>query len=280
MLIDGKSVSKKIRNEIREEAKELAQIRKPSLAMILLGDNPASLTYVNAKKAACLDCGIESYIFKLEEKSSQNEVLELIEKLNHDSSIDGILLQLPLPKHLDENILLQSIRADKDVDGFNALNLGKLVLNIDGFIPCTPLGILRLLKEYNIDVASKKVCIIGRSNIVGKPLMNLLLNENATVTLTHSKTKNLKEFTLKSDIVIVALGKENFLNSSMIKEGAIVIDVGINRRKDGTLVGDVDFESVAPKCSFISPVPGGVGPMTVAMLLSNTIKSAKNRLNK
>lgn len=280
MLIDGKSVSKKIKNEIREEARELAKIRKPSLAMILVGKNPASLTYVNAKKAACLDCGIASHVFEFEEESSQNEVLELIEKLNQDSSIDGILLQLPLPKHMDENILLQAIRPDKDVDGFNAYNLGKLVLNLDTFVPCTPLGILRLLKEYNIGVASKKVCIIGRSNIVGKPLMNLLLNENATVTLTHSKTKNLKEFTLNSDIIIIALGKENFLSSSMVKEGAIVIDVGINRRKDGTLVGDADFENLAPKCSFITPVPGGVGPMTVAMLLSNTIKSAKNRLNK
>lgn len=280
MLIDGKSVSKKIRNEIREEARELALIRRASLAMILVGKNPASLTYVNAKKAACLDCGIASHVFEFEEESSQNEVLELIEKLNQDSSIDGILLQLPLPKHMDENILLQAIRPDKDVDGFNAINLGKLVLNLDTFVPCTPLGILRLLKEYNIGVASKKVCIIGRSNIVGKPLMNLLLNENATVTLTHSKTKNLKEFTLNSDIIIIALGKENFLSSSMVKEGAIVIDVGINRRKDGTLVGDADFENLAPKCSFITPVPGGVGPMTVAMLLSNTIKSAKNRLNK
>lgn len=281
MVIDGRSISKKVKNEIKIEAKELTyNYRKPSLAVILVGNNSASLSYVKSKSAACLECGIDSKVFELDEKTPQTELLKLIDNLNKNSLIDGILVQLPLPKHIDEYSVIKTIDSTKDVDGFNAINVGKLSLNLDGFTPCTPLGIMRLLKEYNIDVCGKEVCIIGRSNIVGKPMMNLMLNANATVTIAHSKTKNLKDLTLRSDIIIATIGKKNFITSNMVKDGAIVIDVGINRTQDGKIIGDVDFKNVAPKCSYITPVPGGVGPMTIAMLLSNTIKSAKNRLIK
>ena len=214
---------------------------------------------------------------KLPQTTSQNELLALINVLNLDDSIDGILVQLPLPAHIDTTSVLEAIWPQKDVDGFHAENVGKLVSGLDGFVPCTPLGIMRILKEYGIDVAGLNAVVIGRSNIVGKPMASLLLNASATVTITHSKTRNLKQICSTADLIVAAIGRPNFVTADMVKEGAIVIDVGINRLDDGRLVGDVDFEAVAPKSSFITPVPGGVGPMTIAMLLSNTIISAQNR---
>ena len=212
---------------------------------------------------------------RLSENTTQNELLALINVLNLDDSIHGILVQLPLPKHIDTNVVLAAIDPRKDVDGFHAVNVGKLVSGLDGFVPCTPLGVMEILKEYGIDVAGLNAVVIGRSNIVGKPMANLLLNASATVTVTHSKTKNLKEICKNADLIIAAIGKPFFLKADMVKDGAVVVDVGINRLDDGRLVGDVDFDEVAPKCSYITPVPGGVGPMTIAMLLNNTILAAQ-----
>lgn len=280
-LLDGKAVSAKIKQKVKNEAMELKNLGvEPALAVILVGDDKASQTYVASKEKACRACEIRSVMHRLSENTSQNELLALIDLLNLDDSVDGILVQLPLPKHIDTNKILESISPNKDVDGFHAINVGKLSSGLDGFAPCTPLGIMEILKEYDIDVSGKNACVIGRSNIVGKPMANLLLNASATVTITHSKTKNLKEISKNADILVAAIGKPFFVTQDMVKEGAVVIDVGINRLDDGRLVGDVDFNSVAPKCSYITPVPGGVGPMTIAMLLSNTIKSAKNRVKK
>lgn len=279
ILLDGKAVSAKSKQRVKEEALNLQNLGvKPALAVILVGEDKASQTYVASKEKACHEAGIVSVMHRLPETTSQSELLALIDVLNLDDSIDGILVQLPLPKHIDTNKILESISPVKDVDGFHAVNVGKLVSGLDGFVPCTPLGIMEILKEYDIDVSGKNVCVIGRSNIVGKPMANLMLNASATVTITHSKTKNLKEICLNSDVIVAAIGKPNFVTADMVRDGAIVIDVGINRLDNGKLVGDVDFDAVAPKTSFITPVPGGVGPMTIAMLLSNTIKSAKNRV--
>lgn len=279
ILIDGKEISLKVKKEVKDEAINLANLgTKPGLAVILVGDDKASQTYVNSKEKACNACEIYSVKKVLDKNISENELLNLIDELNQDDKIHGILVQLPLPKHIDTNKILEKIDPKKDVDGFHAINVGKLVSGLDGFVPCTPLGVMRLLKEYNIEVAGKNAVVIGRSNIVGKPMANLLLNASATVTITHSKTKNLEFYTKNADIIVVAIGKPNFLKADMIKEDAVVIDVGINRLDDGRLVGDADFEDIAPKCSFITPVPGGVGPMTIAMLLNNTITSAKNHL--
>lgn len=278
-LIDGKAISKKVKEEIKNEAIKLSNLGvKPGLAVILVGDDKASQTYVNSKEKACEACEIYSVKKILDKNISEDELLNLISTFNKDESIHGILVQLPLPKHINTNRVLEAIDPKKDVDGFHAINVGKLVSGLDGFVPCTPFGVMRLLKEYNIEVSGKNAVVIGRSNIVGKPMANLLLNENATVTITHSKTQNLEFYTKNADIIIVAIGKPNFLKSNMIKDGAVVIDVGINRLDDGRLVGDVCFEDVSSKCSFITPVPGGVGPMTIAMLLNNTIISAKNFL--
>lgn len=276
-IIDGKFVSQKVKDEIKQEAEILSKNGvKPGLAVILVGDNKASATYVASKEKACAACGIESFAYKFE-KISENELLNLIDDLNKNPKIDGILVQLPLPKEINTDKILERIDPKKDVDGFSAENFGRLASGLDGFVPCTPLGIMRLLKEYKIEVSGKNVVVIGRSNIVGKPMALLMINESATVTICNSKTKNLSDFTKQADIIVVAIGKPLFLKANMIKENAIVIDVGINRLDNGKLVGDVDFDDVAKKCSFITPVPGGVGPMTIAMLLQNTLTSAKKR---
>lgn len=280
-LIDGKAISAKVKEEVKNEAAQLTEKGViPCLAVILVGDDKASQTYVNSKEKACKACGIRSLKYTLEANTGESALIDLIQNLNENDEVDGILVQLPLPKHIDENKILEKISCEKDVDGFHAVNVGRLVSGLDGFVPCTPCGIMRLFKEYDIEVSGKNAVVIGRSNIVGKPMANLLLNANATVTVTHSKTQNLAKITKDADIIVVAIGKPNFLKADMVKNGAVVIDVGINRLENNKLVGDVDFENVANKCSFITPVPGGVGPMTIAMLLKNTIKSAKNRLKR
>ena len=274
-ILDGKAVSLKVKESVKVRADELKKFGiEPTLAVVLVGEDKASQTYVRAKEKACNEYGIKSVAHRLSENTTQNELLALINVLNLDDSIHGILVQLPLPKHIDTNVVLAAIDPRKDVDGFHAVNVGKLVSGLDGFVPCTPLGVMEILKEYGIDVAGLNAVVIGRSNIVGKPMANLLLNASATVTVTHSKTKNLKEICKNADLIVAAIGKPFFLKADMVKDGAVVVDVGINRL-DGRLVGDVDFDEVAPKCSYITPVPGGVGPMTIAMLLNNTILAAQ-----
>ncbi|WP_107824379.1 bifunctional methylenetetrahydrofolate dehydrogenase/methenyltetrahydrofolate cyclohydrolase FolD [Campylobacter concisus] len=278
-ILDGKAVSLKVKENVKVRAEELKKFGvEPTLAVILVGEDKASQTYVRAKEKACNEYGIKSVAHRLSENTTQEELLALINVLNLDDSIHGILVQLPLPKHIDTNTILATIDPTKDVDGFHAVNVGKLVSGLDGFVPCTPLGVMEILKEYGIDVAGLNAVVIGRSNIVGKPMANLLLNASATVTTTHSKTKNLKEICKNADLIVAAIGKPFFLKADMVKEGAVVVDVGINRLDDGRLVGDVDFDEVAPKCSYITPVPGGVGPMTIAMLLNNTILAAQAKI--
>ena len=280
-ILDGKAVSLKVKESVKVRADELKKFGvEPTLAVVLVGEDKASQTYVRAKEKACNEYGIKSVAHRLSENTTQNELLALINVLNLDDSIHGILVQLPLPKHIDTNVVLAAIDPRKDVDGFHAVNVGKLVSGLDGFVPCTPLGVMEILKEYGIEVAGLNAVVIGRSNIVGKPMANLLLNASATVTVTHSKTKNLKEICKNADLIVAAIGKPFFLKADMIKDGAVVIDVGINRLDDGRLVGDVDFDEVAPKCSYITPVPGGVGPMTIAMLLNNTILAAQAKIAK
>ena len=275
-ILDGKAVSLKVKESVKVRADELKKFGiEPTLAVVLVGEDKASQTYVKAKEKACNEYGIKSVAHRLSENTTQNELLALINVLNLDDSIHGILVQLPLPKHIDTNVVLAAIDPRKDVDGFHAVNVGKLVSGLDGFVPCTPLGVMEILKKYDIEVAGLNAVVIGRSNIVGKPMANLLLNASATVTVTHSKTKNLKEICKNADLIVAAIGKPFFLKADMVKDGAVVVDVGINRLDDGRLVGDVDFENVAPKCSYITPVPGGVGPMTIAMLLNNTILAAQ-----
>lgn len=275
-ILDGKAVSLKVKESVKIRADELKKFGiEPTLAVVLVGEDKASQTYVRAKEKACNEYGIKSVAHRLSENTTQNELLALINVLNLDDSIHGILVQLPLPKHIDTNVVLAAIDPRKDVDGFHAVNVGKLVSGLEGFVPCTPLGVMEILKEYGIEVAGLNAVVIGRSNIVGKPMANLLLNASATVTVTHSKTKNLKEICKNADLIVAAIGKPFFLKADMVKDGAVVVDVGINRLDDGRLVGDVDFDEVAPKCSYITPVPGGVGPMTIAMLLNNTILAAQ-----
>ncbi|WP_148805909.1 bifunctional methylenetetrahydrofolate dehydrogenase/methenyltetrahydrofolate cyclohydrolase FolD [Campylobacter concisus] len=275
-ILDGKAVSLKVKESVKVRADELKKFGvEPTLAVVLVGEDKASQTYVRAKEKACNEYGIKSVAHRLSENTTQNELLALINVLNLDDSIHGILVQLPLPKQIDTDAILAMINPAKDVDGFHAVNVGKLVSGLDGFVPCTPLGVMEILKEYGIEVAGLNAVVIGRSNIVGKPMANLLLNASATVTITHSKTKNLKEICKNADLIVAAIGKPFFLKADMVKDGAVVVDVGINRLDDGRLVGDVDFEEVAPKCSYITPVPGGVGPMTIAMLLNNTILAAQ-----
>lgn len=277
-IIDGKSVSAKVKENIKNEVLNLKRSGiTPTLAVILVGEDKASQTYVASKEKACQACEIGSVMHRLSKETTQSELLALIEVLNLDDSIDGILVQLPLPSHIDTNKVLEAIDPAKDVDGFHAVNVGKLSNGLDGFVPCTPLGIMELLKEYNVNLQGISAVVIGRSNIVGKPMANLLLNAGATITVAHSKTQNLAEVVKRAKLIVVAVGRPNFLKENMVSDGAIVIDVGINRLDSGKLVGDVDFDGVAPKCSLITPVPGGVGPMTIAMLLSNTLKSAKQR---
>lgn len=278
-ILDGKAVSLKVKESVKVRAKELKKFGvEPTLAVVLVGEDKASQTYVRAKEKACNEYGIKSVAHRLSENTTQAELLALINVLNLDDSIHGILVQLPLPKHIDTNTVLATIDPAKDVDGFHAVNVGKLVSGLDGFVPCTPLGVMEILKEYGIEVAGLNAVVIGRSNIVGKPMANLLLNASATVTVTHSKTKNLKEICKNADLIVAAIGKPFFLKADMVKDGAVVVDVGINRLDDGRLVGDVDFDEVAPKCSYITPVPGGVGPMTIAMLLNNTILAAQAKI--
>lgn len=275
-ILDGKAVSLKVKESVKVRADELKKFGvEPTLAVVLVGEDKASQTYVRAKEKACNEYGIKSVAHRLSENTTQNELLALINVLNLDDSIHGILVQLPLPKHIDTNVVLAAIDPRKDVDGFHAVNVGKLVSGLEGFVPCTPLGVMEILKEYGIDVAGLNAVVIGRSNIVGKPMANLLLNASATVTVTHSKTKNLKEICKNANLIVAAIGRPFFLKADMVKDGAVVVDVGINRLDDGRLVGDVDFDEVAPKCSYITPVPGGVGPMTIAMLLNNTILAAQ-----
>ena len=278
IIIDGKEVAKKTREKLKNEVKELKEHGIiPKLTVIMVGDNPASKVYVRNKSKACNEVGVEYEEFFLDSSISQKELLDLIKKLNDDKTVNGILLQSPLPQHLDINEAFRTIDYRKDVDGFHPMNVGKLVLGQDTFVSCTPYGIMRLFEEYNIDLCGKNVVILGRSNIVGKPLVQCCLNNNATVTICHSKTKDIKEVTKNADVLVVAIGKPHFLEADMVKDGAIIIDVGINRLDTGKIVGDVDFENVSKKASYITPVPGGVGPMTIAMLLNNVIKATRQQ---
>ena len=276
-IIDGKLISAKLKEELKDEVEKLKEVGiVPGLAVIIVGNDPASKTYVNSKEKNAEKLGLYSVKHQLEEKVSEEQLLKLIDDLNNDSKIHGILVQLPLPNHIDSKKVLNKISIEKDVDGFHPENVGKMIIGDKAFLPCTPNGVIKILEYENVEITGKHAVIIGRSNIVGKPMAALLLERNATVTVCHSKTKNLSEIVNLADIVVAAVGRPNFVKADMVKEGAIVIDVGINR-VDGKLVGDVDFDSVKEKASLITPVPGGVGPMTIAMLMFNTIESAKRR---
>ena len=277
-LLDGKETSKKLRARFAEEvgAFEAQTGKRPGLAVILVGDDPASATYVKNKGLACEEVGFYSEIHRLPKETTQEELLALIDRLNHEEKIHGILVQLPVPKHIDETTVIEAISPKKDVDAFGYASVGRIMVGNPDFLPCTPAGVMALLDEYGIDPAGKRAVVIGRSNIVGKPQAMLLLHRNATVTICHSKTKNLKEIAREADILVVAIGRAKFVGADMVKEGAVVIDVGMDRDENGKLCGDVDFEAVAPKASFITPVPGGCGPMTITMLLQNTLTAAKN----
>lgn len=280
-IIDGKKLAKKIREELKIKCDELKQKGiYPKLAVIMVGNNPASKVYVRNKSNACADVGVEYVEYLLEENIEQEELIELIKKLNEDKTINGILLQSPIPMHLDINEAFKTITYIKDVDGFSPASVGKLCIGEDTFISCTPYGVMKMLEEYNIDLNGKHVVILGRSNIVGKPLIQCCLQKNATVTICHSKTQKLEEITKQADVLISAIGQPEFVKNDMIKDKAVVIDVGINRNKDGKLVGDVDFENVKENASYITPVPGGVGPMTIAMLMNNVIKAAEEQTKK
>ena len=275
-IIDGKAISEQIKEECR---KKVAVYKEKgieiTLAVIQVGADPASSVYVRNKKRACEFCGMTSLSYELPEETTHEELLTLIRKLNTDDKVNGILVQLPLPKHIDEDLVIQAIDPKKDVDGFHPQSVGALCIGQPGFVSCTPAGIIELLKRSNIEIAGKECVVIGRSNIVGKPMALLLLRENGTVTVCHSRTKDLKEVTKRADILIVAIGKPKFITGDYVKEGAVVIDVGIHRNEDNKLCGDVDFESVAEKTSAITPVPGGVGPMTIAMLMHNCVESVE-----
>ena len=275
-LISGKEISLSVKERVAEEVKDLKKNGiEPCLAVILVGDDPASKVYVNNKKKACEFCGIRSLEYLLPADASQEELNSLVEKLNSDESVNGILCQLPLPAHLDEKEVLNLIKPEKDVDAFHPENVGHIMIGDFNFLPCTPAGIMEMLRYENIGLDGKNCVIIGRSNIVGKPMAMLMLKENATVTVCHSHTKNLKEVVARADVVVAAVGKAKFVTADMIKDGAVIIDVGINRCEDGKLYGDVDFEACKEKASYITPVPGGVGPMTIATLMQNTVTAAK-----
>ncbi|MFI3227207.1 MAG: bifunctional methylenetetrahydrofolate dehydrogenase/methenyltetrahydrofolate cyclohydrolase FolD [Clostridia bacterium] len=275
-LLNGTELSKKIRVDIKEYTDSLTQ--KPELAVILVGSDPASQVYVRNKKLACEQCGIVNHEFIMPEDTTMEQLLAKVHELNENPSVNGILVQSPLPKHLDENEIIKNIAPEKDVDAFHNINVGKIMTGDFDFLPCTPSGIMSLLAENNIEIDGKNAVVIGRSNIVGKPMAMLMLHKNATVTICHSRTKNLAEITKNADIIIVAIGKARFLTADMVSEGAVVIDVGMNR-VDGKLCGDVDFDNVAEKCSYITPVPGGVGPMTITTLMQNAIKGYKIQNN-
>ena len=278
VILDGKAVSAKVKEEVKAEVEALKkQGVSVGLAVIIVGNNPASRTYVNNKKKACEAAGILSEEHALPEETTQEELLALVEELNQKDSINGILCQLPLAKQLDEEAVIAAISEKKDVDAFSAVNVGHIMIGDYSFLPCTPAGIMEILRHYNIDVAGKECVVIGRSNIVGKPMAMLLLHQNGTVTICHSKTKNLKDVTSRADILVAAVGIPHFVTADMVKEGAVVIDVGMDRDENGKLCGDVDFAAVEPKASYITPVPGGVGPMTIATLLKNTVTAAKQQ---
>lgn len=275
-IIDGKKISQEIKDELKEKVAVLRDQGKTfTLAVVQVGDDPASSVYVGNKKKACAYIGIESLSYELPEETTETELLQLVRKLNEDCSVGGILVQLPLPKHIDEEKVLLAISPGKDVDGFHPENVGNLSIGRSGFVSCTPAGVIQLLKRSGIEIEGKECVVLGRSNIVGKPMAMLLLRENGTVTVCHSRTKNLKEITKRADILIVAIGKPKFVDASYVKEGAVVIDVGIHRNENNKLCGDVDFDDVAPHTSAITPVPGGVGPMTIAMLMSNCVEGSR-----
>ncbi len=277
ILINGKEVAASVREKVRLEALDLKEKTGivPGLAVILVGDDPASKIYVGNKKKACLEAGLNSFEHILPAETSQQELLELISRLNEDPAVHGILCQLPLPKHIDERAVIEAISPRKDVDAFHPVNVGKIMIGNFDFLPCTPAGVMELIHSAGVSVSGKKCTVVGRSNIVGKPMSMLLLHENGTVTVCHSKTKDLAAECREADILVAAVGKAKLITADMVKEGAVVIDVGMNRDANGKLCGDVDFENVAPKASYITPVPGGVGPMTIAMLMRNTLTAAK-----
>lgn len=275
-IIDGKAVSKKVKEDVKAECEQLkAKGITPGLAVIIVGEDPASQVYVHNKEVACEACGFHSVKYALPAETTQEELNALIDELNEDNSINGILCQLPLPKHLDDKEVINRINPIKDVDAFHPVNVGAIMIGDYNYLPCTPAGVMELIHSTGVDVSGKKAVVIGRSNIVGKPMAMLLLHENATVEITHSKTQSLADVTKQADILVAAIGKAEFVTADMVKQGAVVIDVGMNRDENGKLCGDVDFESVKDKCSFITPVPGGVGPMTIAMLMKNTLTAAK-----
>ena len=279
-IIDGKHVSSLVREKIKQETAELRITtgKKPNLTVVMVGENPASQYYVRSKKKFATAVGFESNTIELPEMTTEAQLLKVIEKLNGDPNVNGILIQLPLPTHINEQTITRSVAVEKDVDGLHPEQVGGLSLDLDTLEPCTPAGIIELLKYYDISISGKNAVIIGRSNIVGKPIANMLLKLDATVTITHSRTANLADITRLADILVVAIGKPHFLTEDMVKKGAVIVDVGINRTKDRKLVGDVDYEAVKEKASYITPVPGGVGPMTIAMLLANTLKAFKKQL--
>lgn len=277
-IIDGKAISAQMRAEIKEQTAQFVAKHgiRPGLAVIIVGDNAASQVYVRNKRRACEEVGFYSEAYELPATTTQDELNALVDKLNADDNIHGILCQLPLPSHLDENQVILRIRPDKDVDAFHPYNVGKIMIGDYSFLPCTPAGVMALLERSGIDVAGKECVVVGRSNIVGKPQAMLLLHKHGTVTVCHSRTRNLSEICRRADVLVAAIGKADFFTADMIKEGAVVIDVGMNRRADGKLTGDVDFASVEPKASYITPVPGGVGPMTITMLMQNTLTAARS----
>lgn len=280
-IIDGKKVSAQVKEEVRKQTLELKEMHGiiPGLAVVIVGDDPASRVYVNNKKKACEVVGFMSEEYALPASTTQEELLELVNTLNNKSDINGILVQLPLPEHLDDKAVIEAINPQKDVDAFHAVNVGKIMLGEYDFLPCTPSGVMEMLHAYDIPVSGKNCVVIGRSNIVGKPMAMLLLHENGTVTICHSRTQNLTEVCKEADILVAAVGKPKFVTADMVKEGAVVIDVGMDRDENGKLCGDVDFENVKDKCSYITPVPGGVGPMTISTLMKNTLKACKIQNN-
>lgn len=278
-ILSGKTVSARVKEELKKEVEELkSRGKNTGLAVVLVGDDPASAVYVRNKEKACAEIGIYSEMHKLPKETTEEELLALIKKLNDDSNIDGILVQLPLPGHLDDKIIINNIKPEKDVDAFHPVNVGKIMIGDFDFLPCTPAGIMELISESGVDVDGKDCVVIGRSNIVGKPMSMLLLHKNGTVTTCHSHTKNLAEITSKADILVAAVGRAKFVKADMVKPGAVVIDVGMNRDENGKLCGDVDFDEVEKKAGAITPVPGGVGPMTIAMLMKNTVTASKNNI--
>lgn len=279
-ILDGKAVSQRVKDDLKKETEKFVKDNgfAPGLAVVIVGNDPASRVYVNSKKRACEEIGYYSEEHALCESTTEDELLNLVEKLNNDDKIHGILVQLPLPKHINEETIINAINPKKDVDAFHPVNVGKIMIGNFDFLPCTPAGVMELIKESGISLEGKSCVVIGRSNIVGKPQAMLLLHKNATVTICHSKTKNLKEIAQTADVLVVAVGRAQMITGDYIKEGAVVIDVGMNRLENKKLVGDVDFESASKKASYITPVPGGVGPMTIAMLMKNTLTAAKKAL--